>query len=66
MGDLIDFNKVKESSDKKKSVLIKRKKKNTKLVKKYRRIDEGRKIRPLYFYIGIIVLLIILKLANVF
>lgn len=59
MGDIVDFEKAKEASIKRKEAIEKRKKNNLKITKKY-----YGNINTVYYYIGILVLVIIFTLIK--
>jgi len=54
MGNIVDFNKAKKDVEKKKIKQSSVKAKNQKLAQKQRRYDEGKRITPIRFYLGVI------------
>jgi len=68
MGNIVDFNKAKKDVERKKSQQTSTKAKNHKLAQKQKRYDQGKKITPFRFYLGVIaciaVVLFILNLIN--
>lgn len=66
MSKIVDFNKAKEASNRKKNEKEKKKKKTEKLIQKYRRIDKGHNNRTLYFYIALLFAVTIFVLLRIF
>lgn len=66
MSNIVDFKKAKQASDKRKEEKLKREKKNTKLIKKYKRIDKGKSINVIYFYMALLFFVTIFVLWRIF
>ena len=64
MGDVVDFNKAKENADRKKLDADKRKDKNKRLAEKRRRYDLGKRLKPIHFYIGLLIVITIIILIT--
>lgn len=57
MSKIVDFNKAKKDAELKKMSESSRKAKNQRLAQKRKRYDLGKKLKPIHFYLAIIVVL---------
>jgi len=59
MSKIVDFNKAKKDAELKKMSDASRKAKNQRLAQKRKRYDLGKKLKPIHFYLAVIVVLTI-------
>jgi len=59
MSKIVDFNKAKKDAELKKMSESSRKAKNQRLAQKRKRYDLGKTLKPIHFYLAIIVILTI-------
>lgn len=64
MGKLIDFNKAKQDSESQKKANVKVKNRNEKLLKQMKSKDQGKSLKPLYFYVAILLIITIYVLVS--
>jgi len=64
MGDVVDFKKAKDNSQRKKNENKKRMSKNKRLAEKRRRYDFGKGFKPYHFYIALLIVITLIILIT--
>lgn len=64
MGKIVDFDKAKKESNTKKEQNNKVKRTNEKLLTKMKRRDHGKTIRPIHFYVAVLLVITVIVLIS--